>query len=455
MNYRYSRRSVAIASKIAVVVAVLALLSSGCGGSAADIGIEKVGPRSIEEIVTVAGSLQASNPTQVIPQVYGSVAAVFVQDGQEVAAGQTLVQLDTSDLDQALLAAKASLESSQSMASMFNSLSSSAASISSSANAALASVDAGVAGLYEMQRALIPVLPEEYRLAVLQATENSYASYQASLANRPPVSTGGGGEVSTGAQQAAARKSIENSQKNLEAATITAPVAGTLVSATTGGASLESMMGTLMSSFSSMMPSGLDLSSLSGLSSSMSGMGLASGGPLVPGSYIMPGSPIYTIVNLKSMSIVAKVDEADIASIDEGQAATVHLEAYPDEDFTGTVTNVADTATTNEAGATAFDVTIQMESIEINLKIGMTGTANVVVASKKAATVIPLKALVEKDGNNFVFKVVDGKAQLTEVRIGLVTEDKVEIVEGVVTGDTVVIKGVEKLKDGQGVKVGT
>jgi len=449
------KKLVAIASKIAVVVAVLAVLSGGCGGSATAVDVEKIGPRSIEEVVTVAGGLQASNPTQVIPQVYGSVAAVFVQEGQEVAAGQTLVQLDTSDLDQALLASMASLESTQSLASMFNSLSSSAASIGSSVNAALASVDAGVSGLYQMERSLIPVLPEEYRLAALQAVENSYANYQASVANRPPVSTGGGGGMSTGAQKAAANKSIENAQKNLEAATITAPVAGTLVSATTGGASLESMMGTMMSSFSSMMPSGLDLSSLSGLSSSMSGMGMASGGPVVPGSYIMPGSPIYTIVNLKSMSIIAKVDEADIASIEEGQAASVSLEAYPDMDFTGTVTHVADTATTNEAGATAFDVTIQMEPSEVNLKIGMTGTADVVVASKKAATVVPLEALVEKDGNNFVFKVVDGKAQLTEVKIGLVTEDRVEIVKGVVSGDTVVIKGVEKLKDGQGVKVET
>ena len=445
-------RLVTIASKVAVIVAVLVVLSSGCGGSAVDVEVETVGPRSIEEAVMVAGSLQASSPTQVIPQVYGSVAAVFVQDGQEVAAGQTLVQLDTSDLDQALLAAKASLESSQALASMFNSLSSSAAGIGTSVNSGLYSFDAAMAGLYDMEKALIPALPEENRLAALQAVESSYANYQASVANRPPVSTGGGGGVSTGAQQAAANKSIENARKNLEAATIAAPVTGTVVSVTTGGASLESMMGTLMSSFSSMIPSGLDLSSLSGLSSSMSTMGMSSGGPLVPGSYIMPGSPIYTIVDLKSMNLVAKVDETDIAGIEDGQAASVSLEAYPDKEFTGTVTRVADTATTNEAGATAFDVTVQMELSDVNLKIGMTGTADVVVASKKAATVVPVEALVEKDSKKYVFKVVDGKAQLTKVKLGLITEDKVEIVGGVKKGDTVVIKGVEKLKDGQGVK---
>lgn len=216
---------------------------------------------------------------------------------------------------------------------------------------------------------------------------------------------------------------------------------------------MDSLMGTLMGSFSSMIPSGLDISSLSGLSSSMSGMGMPSGGPLVPGSYVMPGSPVFSIVDLKNMSMIAKVDESDIAKLQEGQAASVSLEAYPDRKFNGIVVRVTDTATTNEAGATAFDVTIQLDLSDINLKIGMSGTADVVVASKEATTVVPLGALVEKNNEKYVFKVVDGKAQLTEVTLGLVTEDKVEIVKGVKTGDKVVVKGVEKLKDGQGVKI--
>ena len=468
MSILKSHRLVSIALKVSVIIAVLAALSSGCGGAVAGVKVERVGPRSIEETVMVAGNLQSSNPTQVIPQVYGSVGAVFVEDGQEVAAGQSLVQLDTSDLEQSLLAAKASLESTQSLASMFNSLSSSAAGIGSSVNSALYSFDASMASLYDLEKALIPALPEEYRLAALQAIDSSYSNYQATAASRLPVSSGGGGGVSTGAQQAAANKSIENAQKNLEAAAITAPVAGTVIAATGlgaldnihirdaatgGGASMDSLMGTLMGSFSSMIPSGLDISSLSGLSSSMSGMGMPSGGPLVPGSYVMPGSPVFSIVDLKNMSMIAKVDESDIAKLQEGQAASVSLEAYPDRKFNGIVVRVTDTATTNEAGATAFDVTIQLDLSDINLKIGMSGTADVVVASKEATTVVPLGALVEKNNEKYVFKVVDGKAQLTEVTLGLVTEDKVEIVKGVKTGDKVVVKGVEKLKDGQGVKI--
>ncbi|MBU1943559.1 MAG: hypothetical protein KKE36_07800, partial [Actinobacteria bacterium] len=131
----------------------------------------------------------------------------------------------------------------------------------------------------------------------------------------------------------------------------------------------------------------------------------------------------------------------------------VSLEAYPGKKYKGQVVKVADTATTNEAGATAFDVAIQMDLSDINLKIGMTGTADVTVASKKSATVVPVEAVVEKQGKKYVFKVVDGKARLTPITLGLVTDSDVEVVKGVKIGDYVVVKGTEKLKDGSGVKI--
>jgi multidrug efflux pump subunit AcrA (membrane-fusion protein) len=440
--------------KAVMVIALLALISSGYGAATAkDVTVERIGPRSIAETVMVAGNLQASAPAQVIPQVYGAVSEVYVQEGQEVAAGQPLLQLDTSQLEQAVLNAKASLESTQSLASMFSGLASTASSIGSAVNSALNSVDTGVSNLYELEKLLVPSLPENQRLPALQAIESSYQQYLARASNRPSFGAGGGGSMSTGAQEAAAAKSIENAEKNLQAATIVAPASGTLVGVQSSGTSLTSMMSTLMSSFSSMIPSGLNLSALSGLSGGIGNMGLPSGGPPVPGTYVMPGSPIFQVVDLKSMSMVAKVDESDIAKVQLNQEATMSLEAFPGKKFHGTVVKIADVATTNEAGATAFEVTMRMDQADINLKIGMTGTADVTIAAKKTATVVPLEAVVEKNGKKYVFKVVDGKAHLTPVTLGLTTESSVEVIQGVRIGDRVVVKGVEKLKDGQGVKI--
>jgi HlyD family secretion protein len=454
--YVKSRQVFSVGAKFTLIVALIAGISVGCGGSSTKVTVERVGPRSIEETVMTAGSLQASNPTQVMPAVYGSVAQVYAQDGQEVAAGQPLIQLDTSSLEQSLLSAQASLESVQGIAGAFNSISASAenlsSSISSTFESVLTRVDAGVTALYTMEKNLVALLPEDQRMAALQAIENSYKNYQTARSQPLPASTTVGGGYSTGAQQAAASKAIENAKQNLDAATITAPVAGTLVSAVTGGMDLQSMMSTLMSSFGSMIPSGLNLSALTGMTSSFGNLGIPSGGPLVPGSYIMPGSPVFTIVDLKNMSMVSKVDESDIAKIQAGQPANVSLEAYPEKSFPGMVVKVADTATTNEAGATAFEVTIQMNPVDIELKIGMTGSANLVVAEKKGALVVPVEAIVEKKGKKYIFKVVDSKARLTEVSVGITSETDAEILEGIKTGDKVVVKGAEKLQDGQGVK---
>jgi RND family efflux transporter MFP subunit len=202
-----------------------------------------------------------------------------------------------------------------------------------------------------------------------------------------------------------------------------------------------------------MIPSGLSTSALTGMTSSFSNVGLPSGGSLVPGSYVMPGSPLFAIVDLKSMSMLAKVDESDIAKIEPGQPATVSLEAYPEKSFPGRVVKVADTATTNEAGATAFEVTVKMDPTDINLKIGMSGSANLVVVEKQGALVVPIEAIVERKGKKYVFKVVDGKARLAGVSVGISNEEDVEILRGLKAGDRVIVKGTEKLHDGQGVKI--
>jgi HlyD family secretion protein len=201
------------------------------------------------------------------------------------------------------------------------------------------------------------------------------------------------------------------------------------------------------------LPSGLHRSSLSGLTGGMATMGMATSGQPAPGSFITAGTAVYQIVDLKSMSLLAKVDESDIAKIQPGQAVTVSLEAYPEKHYPGVVSRVADVATTNEAGATAFDVTIQLDQADVKLKIGMTGTAEVTVATKKATTVVPVEAVVDRKGKKYVFRVVNGKARLTPVTLGLTTESSVEVIEGVQPGDRVVVRGVEKLKDGQGVKI--
>ncbi len=438
--------------KAFVIISIIFSLSAGCGAGAIKVQTSRIGLSSIEQKVMVAGKLEPTNPTQVMPAVSGSIAEIYVTEGQEVAAGQPLVQLDTSNLEQALLSAKASLESMRSLSQMLSGFSSAAAGIGRYFDSLLSRLDASMEEIYTFKKTLIQCLPEDQRLEALQTIENSYKRYLERRKESCPPAISVGAGYSSGAQQAAAKKAIENAEKNLKAATIKAPVSGTVVTPTTGGASIESMLSTMMSSLGSLIPSGLDISALTGISGTLGTLGFPSTGPLVPGSYVVPGSPIFTIVDLKRMTLVTKVTESDIAKIRVGMDATVKLEAYPDKAFKAKVTKIANTSTVNEAGAVAFEVRLEIEPADIDLKIGMTGTGDVVVAKKKATIVVPIEALVEKEGRKYLFKVVDGKTKLTEVMTGVTTESEVEITKGVRVGDRIVVKGAEKLREGQAVK---
>jgi membrane fusion protein (multidrug efflux system) len=72
---------------------------------------------------------------------------------------------------------------------------------------------------------------------------------------------------------------------------------------------------------------------------------------------------------------------------------------------------------------------------------------------KPDALTVPEAAIVPKGEDQFVFKVVDGKAQLSRVSIGTRREGRVELVEGVTAGEIVITAGQLKIRDGAAVTV--
>jgi membrane fusion protein (multidrug efflux system) len=58
------------------------------------------------------------------------------------------------------------------------------------------------------------------------------------------------------------------------------------------------------------------------------------------------------------------------------------------------------------------------------------------------------QALVPEEGRQFVYVVVDGRAQKREISIGRRAPGKVEVVTGLTAGETVVVEGTQKVRDG-------
>ncbi len=81
-------------------------------------------------------------------------------------------------------------------------------------------------------------------------------------------------------------------------------------------------------------------------------------GEQVLGTFNNMGSQIMTIADLSRMLLKAEVAESDIASVREGQSARIHINAYPDEVFTGTVTQIALQRTMSTDGTGMFEVEV-------------------------------------------------------------------------------------------------
>jgi hypothetical protein len=100
-----------------------------------------------------------------------------------------------------------------------------------------------------------------------------------------------------------------------------------------------------------------------------------------------------------------------------------------------------------------YKVRVALEKTHVALRLGMTGTADFILARKEHILTLPSSVIVERDGQAFVFVVDEGKARQRPLHIGLRNEELVEVVSGLQAAEQVIQRGRNKVKDGQAVEV--
>ena len=96
--------------------------------------------------------------------------------------------------------------------------------------------------------------------------------------------------------------------------------------------------------------------------------------------------------DLTKMQVDSNVSESDIGYVKEGQKATFRVDAFPDRDFDGVVSQVRQAPITVQNVVT-YDVVVSVENPELLLKPGMTANVNVITASKPKVIRVPIDAL--------------------------------------------------------------
>jgi HlyD family secretion protein len=153
---------------------------------------------------------------------------------------------------------------------------------------------------------------------------------------------------------------------------------------------------------------------------------------------------LFTIANdLTQMRVIANVDEADIGAVKEGQRVEFEVDAYPEDTFHGSVTQVRLQATTT-SNVVTYQVVIDAPNPELKLMPGLTANITIFTLDKAGVIAVPVRALRftpegEKYQENTVWRQLkDGKLEAVNVKTGVSDGVQTEILEGLEIGDRVV-----------------
>ena len=151
---------------------------------------------------------------------------------------------------------------------------------------------------------------------------------------------------------------------------------------------------------------------------------------------------LCSIYDLSYLTMTLSVDELDITSVEVGQNVELAMDAITDHTYAGTVSKISQIGTAT-SGVTVYDVTLTIDGDD-QLKLGMNGTATILVEERENVLLVPIAALNTSRGESYVWLKSDSAADgepgvRTTVETGLSDENYAEVLSGLSEGDVVLI----------------
>jgi HlyD family secretion protein len=399
-----------------------------------EITVEKVGLRDLEAIVSASGTVQPKQSVNISADTMGRVVNLDVNEGDVVKKGQFLLQIDPKNLETTVQNQEASLAASKSsLEEMRKSVENSQVALSQSE-----AVAKRMSGLFA--QGLITRQDYENAQNDLKTKQTSLQQAQQSLKTQ---------ELRITQQQAM----VENARYDLTKVRIVSPLDGIITR-----------------------------------------RNILEGETVVIGTMNNAGTVLLTIADMSVIQAEVEVDETDIPFVKIGQRGKVKIDALPDQEFPGKVSEIGNspiqaTGAAASTRATNFKVKVMLDRSVANVRPGFTCTAVITTATRQKATAVPIQAttvremVVDAEGNVirepprkageprrvaatttpdlppgqtrkvlegvFIFK--DEHAVFTPVRAGIAGEKYFEVLGGLGEGDQVItgpFSSVRTLKDG-------
>ena len=169
-----------------------------------------------------------------------------------------------------------------------------------------------------------------------------------------------------------------------------------------------------------------------------------------PGAYVKPGDDIVALESLGAMKLDFRVPETYLARLAVDQRLAARVDAYPEQSFEGTIYAIEPAL--DEETRTVL-LRARLPNPDNKLRPGLFARVSLILERRENTLVVPEQAIVPVGQTTFVYRVADGKAVMTPVKLGLRRPGLVEILEGLSAGDLVVTDGQLKIRDGAAVQV--
>jgi membrane fusion protein (multidrug efflux system) len=163
------------------------------------------------------------------------------------------------------------------------------------------------------------------------------------------------------------------------------------------------------------------------------------------GDYVNAGQDLVELVRLDPLELDLRAPEVVLSTLHVGQTVDFGVDSFPGETFKATLVAIAPSV---DAAGRSVALRARFDNPGQKLRPGMSARVQVVLDTNASALLVPEQAIWPNGEQKMVYTVVDGKAKLVPVTLGMRQPGTVEVTSGLKEGDVVVVSGQLKIGDG-------
>ncbi|MBR2900490.1 MAG: efflux RND transporter periplasmic adaptor subunit [Fibrobacter sp.] len=179
--------------------------------------------------------------------------------------------------------------------------------------------------------------------------------------------------------------------------------------------------------------------------------GIVSGKNIEIGQNVLPGAPIFRILDISRIKVRAFIPEKEVGKVKVGDGVKIRIASLGDKVIKGKITNRSVSA---NALSRSYEIEAELANRNGELLPGMIAEMEISGKTRQEGVVLPATAIMlDEDNNNFVWKINGGKATRTDIDVTLnLGKNKGILVRGLQDGDSIIVAGANKVGEGEKVQ---